>query len=176
MANLEPLGSGLVPHADRRRVIAAGLPARAWPDRRLAITAVDAETGRRIVFDADSGVELVDAATASGALPGLVELATIDGRRYADGGVHSLYNADLASGHDVVVVISPFPFDDYLKGKLDAEVGALGEAAVHVIVADRESLTAIGPDPLSPATARAALDAGEGQARRESAALRAVWR
>jgi NTE family protein len=42
-------------------------------------------------------VSLVDAVLASGALPGIFALTEVDGRRYADGGVHSLYNADLAA-------------------------------------------------------------------------------
>lgn len=89
--------------------------------------------------------------------------------------MYSLYSADLAAGHDVVVVVSPLPTDDYLRDLIDAEIATLGEAAVHVILADEESLAAIGPDPLSARTSRAALDAGEAQAGRESAALRAAW-
>ena len=113
--------------------------------------------------------------TASGALPGIYPLVQIGGRRYADGGVHSLYSADLAVGHDVVTVLSPIPLNDYLQAKLDAEIAALGPATVHVVTADQESLAAIGPDPLAARTAQAALDAGAAQARREISALQATW-
>jgi len=107
IANLEPLGSRLVSADDRRRMVAAHLPADAWPEKPLAIVAVDAQSGLRVAFDAASGVGLLDAITASGALPGVFPLVTINGTRYADGGVHSPYNADLAAGHDVVTVLSP---------------------------------------------------------------------
>ena len=164
IANLEPLGPRLASDADRRRMIAAHLPVQEWPEG-LAITAVDAESGGRAVFDRDSGLGLLDAVTASGTLPGIFPLVTIDGRRYADGGVHSLYNADLAAGHDVVTVLSPMSLNPYLRGLLDSEVGALGEATVRVIVADDASLAAIGPNPGSAETAPAALEAGAAQGR-----------
>jgi NTE family protein len=175
IANLEPLGASLVSAAEREEAIAAQLPVRAWPEKRLAIAAVDAQTGRRVAFDADSGVALLDAVTASGALPGIFPLVALGGRRYADGGVHSLYNADLAAGYEVVTVLSPLQLNEYLQGKLDAEVAALGAATVHVIVADDVSLAAIGSNPLGAQTARAALDAGAAQAAREIDALRSVW-
>jgi NTE family protein len=126
IAPMGPLGARLASGAERRRMVAAQLPVRQWPAQPLLIAAVDAETGARFAFDADSGAGLVDAVTASGALPGIYPLVTINGRQYADGGAHSLYSADLAAGHDVVRVLSPLPLDDYLRAKLDAEVKALG--------------------------------------------------
>jgi NTE family protein len=166
IANLEPLGPGMISDADRKRAISAHLPVQEWPEQRLVITAVAADTGERVAFDAGSGVGLLDAVTASSALPGVFPLATINGRRYADGGVHSLYNADLAAGHDVVVVVSPMPLNGYLKGKLDTELAALGEATVRVIVADEASRAAIGPNPLTTEAGRA-VAAGAAQAQRE---------
>jgi NTE family protein len=68
-ANLEPLGDRLGDAAERRVMIAAHLPVQEWPDTRLAIVAVDAETGTRVAFDASWGVPLLDTVTASGALP-----------------------------------------------------------------------------------------------------------
>jgi len=174
IAAIGPLGQRLASGADRRRQVAAQLPVRQWPSR-LLITAVDAESGQRVTFGAGSGVGLADAVTASGALPGIYPLVTINGRRYADGGVHSLYSADLTAGHDVVTVLSPMPLNDYLQAKLDAEISALGPATVHVVTADEKSLAAIGPDANSADAAGAALDAGEAQASREIAALQAIW-
>jgi NTE family protein len=58
-------------------------------------------------FNRDSGVDLVDAVTASTALPGLAPTVSINGARYIDGGVRSTDNADLASGYANVVVLSP---------------------------------------------------------------------
>ncbi len=175
IAAMGPLGGQLASGAGRRSSVAAQIPVRRWPRQRLLIAAVDAESGRRVAFSAGSGASLLDAVTASGALPGIYPLVPIGGRQYADGGVHSLYSADLAAGHDVVTVLSPIPRNDYLQAKLDAEIAALGPATVHVVTADEESLAAIGPDALAAGTAQAALDAGAAQARREISALRATW-
>ncbi|HEX8628359.1 MAG TPA: patatin-like phospholipase family protein, partial [Catenuloplanes sp.] len=82
----------------RRQVIAARLPARDWPRRRLRVTAVDAHDGRFEVFDAGSGVQLLDAVGASCAVPGVWPPVSIGGRRYLDGGMRSPANADLAAG------------------------------------------------------------------------------
>jgi NTE family protein len=71
IANLEPLGDRLWDAAERRAAIAAHLPVQEWPNKRLAIVAVDAETGNRVAFEASSGAPLLDAVTASGALPGI---------------------------------------------------------------------------------------------------------
>jgi NTE family protein len=168
IANLEPLGDRLGDAAERRAAIAAQLPVQEWPDKPLAIVAVDAETGTRVAFEASSDVPLLDAVTASGALPGIYPLVTIDGRSYADGGAHSLYSADLAAGHDIVTIVSPISLNPFLQGQLDAEVAILGDATVNVIIADEASLAAIGPDPLAVDTMPAALDAGAARAQREA--------
>jgi NTE family protein len=65
--------------AQRRAVVAARLPHAAWPDRPMLVTAIEAQTGELVAFDRDSGVELVDAVTASTALPGLVPTVSING-------------------------------------------------------------------------------------------------
>ena len=44
---------------------AARLPRPDWPDRPMMVTAIDAHTGELAAFDRDSGVDLVDAVTAS---------------------------------------------------------------------------------------------------------------
>lgn len=74
----------------------------------MIVVAVDAHTGELAAFDRDSGVDLVDAVTASTALPGLVPTHSINGTHYINGGVRSGDNADLASGYANVVGLSPF--------------------------------------------------------------------
>src|SRR6202140_3099571 len=91
----------------RRAMVAARLPRPEWPDRPMIVVAVDAHTGELVGFDRDSGVDLVDAVTASTALPGMVPTHSIDGTHYINGGVRSGENADLASGYANVVVLSP---------------------------------------------------------------------
>jgi hypothetical protein len=58
--------------AQRRAMVAARLPRHEWPDRPMIVVALDAHTSELAAFDRDSGVDLVDAVTASTALPGLV--------------------------------------------------------------------------------------------------------
>jgi NTE family protein len=70
IANLEPLGAGLVAAADRTRMVRAHLPVDAWPQQRLEITVVDAYTGLRIAFDAASVLSLLDAVTPAARSPG----------------------------------------------------------------------------------------------------------
>src|SRR5271169_4233301 len=100
-----------IPEPVRRAVIARRLPSQHWPDRVLRLTAIDAATGELVVFDRDSGVELVDAVAASCAVPGAWPPVTIAGRRYMDGGIASAVNLDVARDCDVAVVLSPVGVD-----------------------------------------------------------------
>jgi NTE family protein len=95
-----------VPEARRRSVIASRLAIHAWPERELRVVAVDVESGARMVFDAASGVDFVDAIAASCAVPRIWPPVTIGGRRYMDGGAYSTDNADLAAGCDRVLIFA----------------------------------------------------------------------
>ncbi len=88
-----------------RGTVAARLPSRVWPQRSLLITAVDAHTGEPVVFDRHSGVDLVDA-VAAGCAGGFAY--RIGDAHFIDGGYRSnADNADLAVGHERVLVLSP---------------------------------------------------------------------
>jgi NTE family protein len=163
------LAATTVPEATRRAVIQSRLPIRDWPDRRIQVTAVDAATGELAIFDAQSGVSLVDAVTASSAVPGVWPPVTIGGNRYIDGGVRSADNADLAAGFGQVTVISPLGFDSPIPSPLPlrdvvARLRAEG-SVVTVIVPDAASAAAIGANPLDPATRTPASKAGRAQGR-----------
>lgn len=175
LANLEPVGSRLVSDDEATSLFAALLPSALWPEKQLVITAVDTESLSRTTFDADSGVELLDSVRASCAVPGVFPAVTIDGRRYVDGGLRSPFNADLATGHEVVIVLSPLRTNAYVQRLLEAEIASLVDATVHLIMADDPSLEAIGADLLSIETAEAAVDAGRAQAAREGDALKSIW-
>ena len=54
----------------RREIVAAQLPMVTWPEKRVLIVTVNAETGERRAFDSDSGIDLVDAVIASTAFFG----------------------------------------------------------------------------------------------------------
>ncbi len=150
---------------DRRAVIAARLTSDRWPERRLLITAVNARTGDLRVFDRDSGVSLLDAVTASCAVPGVWPTVLIDGERYTDGGVRSTSNADLAAGSDPVLILTP-ALPDSPAGPVipEAQLAPLG--SVTAVYADESSLRAFGLNPLDPAVRPPAARAGREQGRR----------
>nr|CEL22419.1 Phospholipase, patatin family protein [Kibdelosporangium sp. MJ126-NF4]CTQ89274.1 Phospholipase, patatin family protein [Kibdelosporangium sp. MJ126-NF4] len=154
-----------VPEADRRAVIEARLPSHEWPSFALKIVAVDAETGETRVFGNDSGVGLVDAVAASCAVPGVWPTVTIGDRRYVDGGVRTIDNADLAAGHQRVVILLPLGTFSLVPSStpFDRVVAELN-ADVTVISPDEASLEAIGANPLNPETRAPAAKAGRAQA------------
>ena len=181
----------------RRAMVAARLPRPDWPDRPMIVTAVDAHTGKLAAFDRDSGVDLVDAVTASCALPGLVPTHSINGTRYIDGGVRSTDNADLASGYTNVVVLSPLGGRSQIPTErgadpagqfegvrrrpewgtdLASQVEALRKQGSHVevITPDADSRAAMGTNQMDPATRIPAARAGFAQGKQE--AIRVTFR
>ncbi|AIJ23553.1 patatin-like phospholipase family protein [Amycolatopsis methanolica] len=169
------LAARTVPEADRLKVIEARLPVHEWPAAALHIVAVDAATGGDRVFTAESGVSLVDAVAASCAVPGTWPPVTIDGRRYIDGGVRSMENADLAAGCDRVLVLRVTEVPG--STDLDDQAAALRRdgAAVLVVAPDAAAAEAIGPNLLDPTVREAAARAGFDQAARAVAEVTAVW-
>jgi NTE family protein len=161
----------------RRRVIESRLPTFEWPAGRLQITAVEAQTGRFAVFDAASGVRLLDAVGASCAVPGIWPPVTIDARRYVDGGMRSAANADLASGCGQVVVIAPLAQGFGAMESVSKQAARLTSqgSKVAVITPSVAALRAIGRNVLDPARRPGAALAGHDQAAGEAAAVRAVW-
>ncbi|MDZ5443691.1 patatin-like phospholipase family protein [Micromonospora sp. 4G57] len=162
--------------ASRRAVIEGRLPVREWPARRLLVTAVDAGSGEFVVFDAASGVSLVDAVGASCAVPGVWPPVTIGDRRYVDGGMRSAVNADLAAGAEAVVVLAPVSSAFGPMPRLSAQVAALRRSArVAVVAPDAAARTAIGRNVLDPARRAAAARAGRAQAAVVLDEVAGVW-
>jgi NTE family protein len=154
----------------RRAVIAARLAGDDWPDRPLLVPVVDATTGGRRVLDRSSGVDLVDAVAASSAVPGVWPPVTLGDTRYIDGGMWSLTNSDLASGHDRVLVLAPI-----VDGSVADELAGLGPAVRSEVVSpDAASLEAFGPDVLDPAVRGPSACAGLAQGRTEAERIRAL--
>jgi NTE family protein len=155
------LATETIDESVRRGAVAGRLLDDTWPDRHLLIPAVDALSGELRVFTRDTGVELIDAVTASCAVPGVWPPVTIDGRRYVDGGARSGTNADLAVGNDRILVITPSiegvvsPLDH-----LAEEIELLQPSVVRVVYADQASASAFGVNPLSPSTRGPAALAG----------------
>ena len=168
------LATETVAESVRRSVIAQRLPTHAWPDRVLRVTAIDTATGELVVFERDSGVDLVDAVAASCAVPGVWPPVTIGDRRFMDGGIGSTINLDVADDCDVAVVLvpagvsAPSPFG---AGPA-AEIAAFGGPVLGVF-ADDESLAAFGPNALDPRCRIGSAEAGRAQGRREAAGVAA---
>ena len=169
------LAAETVPEQVRRDVIAARLPSHEWPDRRLVLTAVDAETGQWLTFDKDSAISLVDATAASCAVPGVWPPVSANGHRYVDGGVRSFTNADLAAGHDRVLIVVPLVLMDEQRALLAEEMTQLAPGAILVAEADEASAEAIGPNPLDPAARAAAARAGRRQGTELAETVRQFW-
>jgi NTE family protein len=170
------LNARTVPESERRAVIEQRLPSPAWPERRLLIAAVDAETGELRVFDRESGVALLDAVAASCAVPIVWPPITVNGRRYIDGGVRSVANADLATGCDRVVVLAPVTVAFRRSSRIDRQLASLGPNLRSVVVSpDTQARRAIGRNVLDPAHRVASARAGRIQAASVVEAVAAVW-
>jgi NTE family protein len=170
------LETDTVPEAARLQVIAGRLPNHAWPDRPVRIVAVEARTGEERIFDEGGDVSLVDAVAASSAVPGIWPPITIDGRRYMDGGIRSVLNADLAVGHDVVLILAPL--DDMLPLSDDVAAGMKkleAESQIYTVRPDEASTAAFGSDLLSPATREPSARAGRIQGQALAASVRSFW-
>jgi len=165
-----------VPEQDRIDVIESRLPVKEWPDRRLRITAVDAETGEFRAFDRDSGVPLVLAVAASCAVPGVWPPVTIDGRRYMDGGMRSGANADLANEYDRVFVLAPLASGFGPMPSTHSQVATLRrKSEVTLVTPDAAALKAFGRNVLDPAARAAAARAGLAQSDSVVEQVREVW-
>jgi len=165
--------------AQWRATVAARLPDQRWPKRTVLITAVEAHTGEPVVFDRHSGVDLVDAVAASCAsgLP-----YAIGDNRYIDGGYRRNENADLAAGHERVLVLSPFggrtlqplEWGMQLAAQVD-ELRALG-SSVETILPDSESEHLFGVNAMDVSLRPPAARAGYDQGRALAEQLSGSWR
>jgi NTE family protein len=162
------------------------LDGEGWP-RRYACTAVDAETGAFIVWDGGNQAELSRAVASSCAVPGVFPPITIDGRRYIDGGMRSGTNADLAEGHDRVLIISlmgaarigstPDPRLDRYRRRMEDELVVLTDAGgtVEIVAPDDEAADVLGVNLMDSTRALAAAETGVRQGGKAAAILRDFW-
>ncbi|WP_144712722.1 patatin-like phospholipase family protein [Curtobacterium pusillum] len=159
---LEAASDGSWP-ARWRAMVSARLPISAWPDRDVAITAVDATTGEPVVFDRTSGVEVVDAvaASCSSGLP-----FPIGSGRYIDGGYRRNENADLAAGAERVLVLSPFggrtmhPLAWGMQLQAQVEELRAADSLVETVAPPAADEHLFGPNAMDPALRPEAARAG----------------
>jgi NTE family protein len=154
----------------------------AWPSRGYACTAVDAETGEFVVWNEASKVGLARAVASSCSVPGIFPPITINGRRYIDGGMRSGSNADLAAGHELVVVVglrtaADAATSERMRAPLEAEMQVLrdGGARTELILPDDASVASFGLNLMDGRKRPGAAKAGIDQGRALAPALKAVW-
>jgi NTE family protein len=138
----------------------------------LRLTVIDIATGELVVFDRESNVDLLDAVTASCAVPGAWPPVTIAGRHYMDGGVGSSVNIGVAADCDMAVVLVPSAIDapsPFGVGPA-AEISAFAGPTL-AIFADDNALAAFGPNALDPGCRIPSALAGRDQGRREAEAV-----
>ncbi|MFY1693862.1 patatin-like phospholipase family protein [Solwaraspora sp. WMMA2101] len=159
----------------RRPVFEEALPVWSWPERPLWVTAVDAETGELVVFDGSRpGVDLVDAVSASCAVPGVWPPVVVGGRRLIDGGMRSAANADLAAGYASVVVLAPITWGLGWLAPVARQVAGLSGQVV-VVSPDRAARRVIGRRLLDPARRPGAARAGWRQGSAAAGQVGRVW-
>jgi len=165
-----------VDRAVRRGAIEARLSGLDWSDRDLRITSVDADSGVPVVFDRESGLSLVDVVEASSAVPGIWPVVPLAGRRYIDGGVRTMANADLAVGFDPILVLIPQTERTSTGYSIDpAELRSLAPSRVHVIYADAAAVSAFGTNPLDPSVRKPSALAGRNLGRSIASAIATFW-
>ncbi|WP_327261376.1 patatin-like phospholipase family protein [Streptomyces sp. NBC_01232] len=163
--------------AERRKVLAARLVSHEWPERRLVVTAVDALSGELKAFERGGGGGLVDAVSASCAVPGVWPPVTVGGRRFIDGGIRSATNADLAAGYGRVVILAPMSLGSGLVPSPSAQAARLREAGARVLLITPSSAArkVFGRNVLDPARRDPAARAGLAQAEEHAREAAALW-
>jgi len=170
---LGTLAAALLPSGTvSSEAVAAGVRAiygTAWADRPTWICAVRLDDGRLVAFGRKDAppAAMAEAVAASCAIPAYFQPVVIDGRRYVDGGSHSVTNADLLAGAglDLVVVSCPMgatrdavamgidlPLRAAVRLRLSREVDQLRRARTPVLTLQptREVRNAMGNNPMDP--------------------------
>jgi NTE family protein len=159
----------------RREVIRSRIGDPPWPDRDLRVTAVDTDLGEFVVFDATSGVSLLDAVSASCAVPLVWPPVPINGTTYVDGGIRSPANADLAEGADVVVVLAPGTQTISREHSVTRQLERTGATRSYVVTPDEEALAEMGSNVLDPVHRKAAALTGMRQGLMLASEIAEVW-
>jgi NTE family protein len=143
-----------------------------WPAGDLVIATVSTTDGTRAAWNQLDDVPIGRAVAASTSLPGLCQPVTIGRSQYIDGGGHSPTNADLAAGHDDVLVVAPVD-----RGQLTTEVEGLRAAGSTVSIVrpsrgSREQLGVAIGELLDVARLGPSRTAGEADGRFAASTLR----
>jgi len=177
-AALQRDSSGGADAARWRDVVAGRLPSLSWPQQRVLIAAVDARTGEPVVFDRDSGVALADAVAAS--TSAMTPYRIGDGW-YINGGYRRSENADLATGSERVLVLSPFGGRSRMptawRMDLASQVQDLRAAGsrVQTVFPDAGAGDVFDANALDPSTRQQAARGGYAQGRSLAGSVAGLW-
>jgi NTE family protein len=160
-----------------RDIVAARLPSQHWPQQPVLITAVDAHTGKPVVFGRHSGIDLVDAVAASTS-----NGYRIGENRYINGGYRRSENADLAAGYGRVLVLSPFggrsrmPLEWGMDLATQVEELRAGGSRVETVFPDGGAGDVFDANALDPSTRPQAARGGYDQGRALAELIAESWR
>lgn len=159
------LDTSTVPESVRRNVIETRLPSHKWPSKSFTTTAINARTGEFVVFDANSGVSIVDAVAASCAVPCVWPPVTIGTERFYDGGLRTTTNAHLVTGSSHVVIVAPQTTG--VSRMVHEEIHELESAGSHVVMihTDADAIAAMGINSLDPTFRAPSAEHGRRQGR-----------
>ncbi len=158
-----------------------------WPAQTTWIPAIALDSGELTVFGRDPiPASLSSAVQASCSIPAFYEPVLINGRRYVDGGVRSMLNADLLADEeldlDLVVALSPLsidgcyasaPFSTMIRGipklQLRREISALADAGIPTLSLEPDPSVsrAMGRNPMDPTRVVSTLTAAAASAANE---------
>ncbi|WP_243062133.1 patatin-like phospholipase family protein [Humibacter sp. RRB41] len=162
-------------------IVAARLPSHDWPQQRVLITAVDAQTGVPVVFDRRSGIDLVDAVAASTS-NGFGGPYKIGENRYINGAYRRSSNADLAAGYRQVLVLEPFsgasrhPLEWGMDLATQVEELRAAGSRVETVFPDAGSGDVFNANALDPSTRLPAARGGHAQGLSLAGQLAVFWR
>jgi NTE family protein len=145
-------------------------------DGRLAVSAVDLDSGRRVMFGGPDApaASVGQAVEASCAIPGYFRPVEIGGRSYVDGGAWSPTNLDAARvsrGAQVLCLnptgsIAALGVASNAIARVEALVLERRGARVELVAPDDGARDAIGRNLMDPRPRRAVIAAGFEQGRR----------
>jgi NTE family protein len=153
-----------------------------WPERNFVCTSVDTADGKFVVWNRESGIGLARAVASSCAVPSIYPPITFQGRRYMDGGMRTVTNADVAKGYGLVVVLAlsvaiPEFLARPMRKRLEGELDVLRQSGsrVELILPDADCKRGFGLNLMDARRRPAAAKDGLRQGRNEAERLRARW-
>ncbi|ANZ64962.1 hypothetical protein AYR62_13350 [Secundilactobacillus paracollinoides] len=176
MGNISKTRQPQISLAEREAVAKSRLETLAFPDHFGAVS-VDRDTGKTHVLTKESGVSLVQATCASGAVPGVWPSISFNGIDWIDGGMVSSANPLLAKDYRKVLVIAPLPIGYGQMPSTQEEVAELSKTAkTFLFVPDAHTKEVVGKGIYDADRAPASGQAGWDQALNVKDEILAFWR